>query len=134
MAARKHCASGLIPLLLCETPPILFWRHAFARHRATLRIGCGRTLGDMSMTEALAAWRPRVLSVLRFMTGLLIIQHGLGKIIHFPALPAYADVQPMSLLGAAGFIELIGGALLIIGLFTRPAAFLLSGGAGVGYF
>ena len=88
----------------------------------------------MSMTEALAAWRPRVLSVLRFMTGLLIIQHGLGKIIHFPALPAYADVQPMSLLGAAGFIELIGGALLIIGLFTRPAAFILSGEMAFAYF
>ena len=79
------------------------------------------------MTEALAAWRPRALSVLRFITGLLIIQHGLGKIIHFPALPAYANVQPLSLLGAAGFIELIGGALLILGLFTRPAAFILSG-------
>ncbi len=63
------------------------------------------------MTEALAAWRPRALSVLRFITGLMIIQHGMGKIIHFPAFPAYANVQPLSLLGAAGFIELIGGAL-----------------------
>ena len=86
------------------------------------------------MTEALAAWRPRVLIVLRFITGLLIIQHGLGKIVHFPALPAYANVQPMSLLGAAGFIELIGGALLILGLFTRPAAFILSGEMAFAYF
>ena len=86
------------------------------------------------MTEALAAWRPRALSVLRFITGLLIIQHGLGKIIHFPALPAYANVQPLSLLGAAGFIELIGGALLILGLFTRPAAFILSGEMAFAYF
>jgi len=86
------------------------------------------------MIEALAAWRPRVLSVLRFIAGLLIIQHGLGKIIHFPALPAYANVEPMSLLGAAGFIELIGGALLILGLFTRLAAFILAGEMAFAYF
>lgn len=86
------------------------------------------------MTEALAAWRPRALSVLRFITGLLIIQHGMGKIIHFPAFPAYANVQPLSLLGAAGFIELIGGALLILGLFTQPAAFIVSGEMAVAYF
>ena len=86
------------------------------------------------MTEALAAWRPRALSVLRFITGLLIIQHGMGKIIHFPAFPAYANVQPLSLLGAAGFIELIGGALLILGLFTQPAAFIVSGEMAFAYF
>ena len=86
------------------------------------------------MTEALAAWKPRVLSVLRFIAGLLIIQHGLGKIFHFPALPAYADVQPMSLLGAAGFIELIGGVLFTVGLLTRPVAFILSGFTAVAYF
>jgi putative oxidoreductase len=86
------------------------------------------------MTEALAAWKPRALSVLRIIAGLLIIQHGMGKILHFPALPMYANVQPLSLLGAAGFIELIGGALLILGLFTRPAAFILSGEMAFGYF
>jgi putative oxidoreductase len=86
------------------------------------------------MTEALAAWTPRALSVLRIITGLLIIQHGMGKILHFPVLPAYANVQPMSLIGAAGFIELIGGALLVFGLFTRPAAFILSGEMAFAYF
>ena len=79
------------------------------------------------MTEALAAWSPRVLSILRIITGLLIIEHGMGKIIGFPAFPGYANVQPMSLVGAAGFIELIGGALLILGLCTRPVAFVLAG-------
>jgi putative oxidoreductase len=93
-----------------------------------------RNLGDMSMTETLAAWRPRMLSVLRIVAGLLIIQHGLGKIFHFPVLPAYANVQPMSLLGAAGLIELIGGVLLILGLFTRLAAFILSGEMAFAYF
>jgi putative oxidoreductase len=86
------------------------------------------------MIEKMIAWAPRALSVLRIISGLMIIEHGMGKIFHFPALPAYANVQPLSLLGAAGFIELIGGALLILGLFTQPAAFILSGEMAVGYF
>jgi putative oxidoreductase len=86
------------------------------------------------MVEALAAWAPRALSVLRIITGLMIIEHGMGKIIGFPAYPAYANVQPFSLIGAAGFIELIGGALLIVGLLTRPAAFILSGEMAFAYF
>jgi len=86
------------------------------------------------MNETMAAWAPRALSVLRIITGLMIIEHGMGKLIGFPALPAYANIQPMSLLGAAGFIELIGGALLILGLLTRPAAFILSGEMAVAYF
>jgi putative oxidoreductase len=73
-------------------------------------------------------------SVLRIITGLMIIEHGMGKLLGFPAFPAYANVKPFSLIGAAGFIELIGGALLIIGLLTRPAAFILSGEMAVAYF
>ena len=53
------------------------------------------------MTETLAAWAPRALSLLRIITGLMIIQHGMGKIIGFPVVPAYANVQPLSLIGAA---------------------------------
>ena len=79
------------------------------------------------MLESLAAWRPQALSLLRIITGLLIIQHGMGKIIGFPVVAMYATVKPLSLIGTAGFIELIGGALLIIGLCTRPVAFVLSG-------
>ena len=86
------------------------------------------------MTEALAAWTPRVLSILRIITGLLIIQHGMAKLTGFPAFPAYANVQPFSLIGAAGFIELIGGALLIVGLWTQPVAFILSGEMAFAYF
>ena len=86
------------------------------------------------MTEALAAWAPRALSVLRIVTGLLIIQHGMGKIIGFPVVAMYATVKPMSLIGAAGFIELIGGALLILGLWTRPVAFILAGELAFAYF
>ena len=86
------------------------------------------------MTKTLTAWTPRALSVLRIIAGLMIIQHGLAKLIGFPAVPAFANLQPLSLLGAAGFIELIGGALLVLGLFTQPAAFILSGEMAVAYF
>jgi putative oxidoreductase len=86
------------------------------------------------MNETLAAYTPRALSVLRIVTGLLIIQHGMGKLLGFPALPAYANVQLMSLSGAAGVIELIGGALLILGLWTQPVAFILSGEMAFAYF
>jgi putative oxidoreductase len=86
------------------------------------------------MNETLAAWTPRALSVLRIVAGLLIIQHGMGKLLGFPALPAYANVQLMSLSGAAGVIELIGGALLILGLWTQPVAFILSGEMAFAYF
>jgi putative oxidoreductase len=86
------------------------------------------------MNDTLAAWTPRALSVLRIITGLLIIQHGMGKLLGFPAFPGYANVQLMSLSGAAGVIELIGGALLILGLWTQPAAFILSGEMAFAYF
>lgn len=86
------------------------------------------------MNKTLTAWTPRTLSVLRIITGLMIIQHGMGKILGFPIVPAYANVQPLSLVGAAGFIELIGGALLILGLCTRPVAFLLAGLMAFAYF
>jgi putative oxidoreductase len=130
---RKHSAGGIIPMLLCETPAIFLMRHPFPRRREAIPIGRAN-IGGTIMNEAIAAWRPRALSVLRIITGLMIIQHGMGKIIGFPAFPAYANVQPLSLIGAAGFIELIGGALLILGLLTRPAAFILSGEMAFAYF
>ena len=86
------------------------------------------------MIEALAAWRPRALSVLRIVTGLMIIQHGMAKLLGFPVVASFANLSPFSLIGAAGFIELIGGALLILGLLTQPAAFIISGEMAVAYF
>ena len=86
------------------------------------------------MSETMAAWTPRALSVLRIITGLMIIEHGMAKLIGFPVVAAFANLKPLSLLGAAGFIELIGGALLILGLLTRPAAFILCGEMAVAYF
>jgi putative oxidoreductase len=86
------------------------------------------------MNDTFAAWTPRALSVLRIITGLLIIQHGMAKIIGFPAVAAFAKLEPLSLIGAAGFIELIGGALLILGLWTQPVAFILAGEMAFAYF
>jgi putative oxidoreductase len=75
-----------------------------------------------------------VLSVLRIFTGLALLEHGTGKILGFPAVPSLANVQIGSLTGVAGLIELIGGILFTIGLFTRPVAFILSGFTAVAYF
>jgi putative oxidoreductase len=86
------------------------------------------------MSETFAAWAPRVLSVLRIYTGLVLLAHGTAKIAGFPAVPSFANVQINSLTGASGIIELIGGGLLTIGLLTRPVAFVLSGFAAVAYF
>ena len=75
-----------------------------------------------------------VLSVLRIFTGLELLQHGTGKILGFPAVPTFAHVQIGSLAGMGGLIELVGGILFTIGLFTRPVAFILSGFTAVAYF
>src|SRR5665647_83549 len=94
-------------MLLCKEL-LIFCRDTLSLQPAKrYESNASEALGDTIMTEALAAWRPRALSVLRIITGLLIIQHGMGKIFHFPALPAYANVQPLSLFGAAGFLSLI---------------------------
>jgi putative oxidoreductase len=88
----------------------------------------------------LAKWQPTALSLFRFITGLLLFQFGVAKILKFPVIPdgnAYAflnKVQLNSLSGAAGLIELILGALLLLGLFTRPVAFILAGEMAFAYF
>ncbi|MGH6781055.1 MAG: DoxX family protein [Sphingomonadaceae bacterium] len=83
---------------------------------------------------SLDRYSPIALAALRIMAGLLFLSHGLVKLFGFPA-GAQPGVQPlMSLLGAAAVLELIGGLLIILGLFTRPVAFLLSGQMAVAYF
>ena len=80
-----------------------------------------------------ASWSPRMLSVLRVMTGLLFLEHGTQKLFAFPP-PANPGPALLSLLGAQGIIELVGGVLIIVGLFTRPVAFILAGDMAVAYF
>jgi putative oxidoreductase len=84
-----------------------------------------------------SAWAPRLLSVLRVIAALLFLEHGLQKLAGFPAplpLPAGETVRAFSLLWFAGVIEVVGGVLLTLGLFTRPVAFVLSGEMAVAYF
>ena len=79
-------------------------------------------------------WAPQLLSILRIMAALLLMAHGLMKLFHFPvAQPGAPDPLPTMLLIAA-WIEVLGGALLVLGLFTRPVAFVLSGEMAVAYF
>ena len=75
-----------------------------------------------------------VLSILRIYVGLSLLQHGTGKILGFPVVPNFANVQLSSLSGVGGMIELVGGILFTIGLFTRPVAFILCGFTAVAYF
>jgi len=82
---------------------------------------------------SLQAWTPRMLSVLRIMSALLFLQYGLSKYFGFPANPP-ANFAMFSLIGLAGAIELIGSFLLLIGLFSREAAFIMSGEISVAYF
>jgi len=82
----------------------------------------------------LAVWSPRALSLLRIIAALLFMEHGLMKLAHFPApQPGAPDPLPAILLAAA-WIEVVGGGLIALGLFTRVAAFICSGEMAVGYF
>ena len=82
----------------------------------------------------LETWRPRALAVLRIVTAYLLIPHGTAKLFGAPHQAMFDGLQWNSLMGLAGFLEVAGGALLLIGLFTRPVAFILSGFTAVAYF
>jgi putative oxidoreductase len=78
-------------------------------------------------------WAPRLLSVLRIVTACLFMAHGAQKLLGFPA-PMTSPPALFSLIGLAGALELVGGLLLLVGLFTRPVAFILSGAMAFAYF
>ncbi len=79
-------------------------------------------------------WTPRALALLRIVAAFLFVQHGTAKLFGLPAAPGMGGVPLVSLLGLAGVLEVVGGVLLLVGLFTRPAAFVLSGEMAVAYF
>lgn len=83
--------------------------------------------------DFLRPYTEQILSLLRFMSGLLLLQHGTAKYLNFPTGPMN-NASPMTMGGFAGILELVGGVLLIIGLFTRWTAFILSGMCAVAYF
>jgi putative oxidoreductase len=79
-------------------------------------------------------WNPRLLGVLRIVIGLLFLQHGTAKLLGAPHVAMFDGLQLFSLMGLAGVLELGGGALFALGLFTRPVAFILSGMMATAYF
>jgi putative oxidoreductase len=86
------------------------------------------------MNDLARNWTPRLLSVLRIIAGALFLEHGTAKLLGFPHVEAFATLAQFSLPWIAGVFELVGGFLLLIGLFTRPVAFILSGEMAVAYF
>jgi len=86
----------------------------------------------MTIDRLEADWAPRVLSILRIVAALLFFEHGTAKLLGFP--PSDHSPEVLSLPWVAGALELVGGAFLIVGLFTRPVAFILSGEMAFAYW
>jgi putative oxidoreductase len=99
---------------------------------ASLRTFMGEIMMP-AIDSFLATWSPRVLSILRIIVGLLFLEHGTSKYLSLPVSPS-TGVAPMTLSGINGMIELVGGVLIVLGLFTRPVAFILAGDMAVAYF
>jgi putative oxidoreductase len=86
----------------------------------------------MSLEARLSPYAPQILSIVRIMTALLFLEYGTAKLLGFPDTGRMPDLMTLSWF--AGAIELVGGGLLTVGLFTRFAAFIMSGEMAVGYF
>ncbi len=91
---------------------------------------------DTSIFTRWRSWSPYLLSILRIVAAFLFIQVGTAKVLGFPAavMPGGGTAPITSLPGIAGLIEMVGGTLLLLGLFTRPVAFILSGETAFAYF
>ncbi|WP_442595670.1 DoxX family protein [Parapusillimonas sp. JC17] len=88
----------------------------------------------MSTSASCAVWTPRVLSILRIVSGYMLLLHGTAKLLGAPHVAMFDNLQIASLYGIAGIIELVFGALLLVGLFTRISAFIASGFTAAAYF
>jgi putative oxidoreductase len=84
--------------------------------------------------DGLQDWTPQLLSVLRIVTALLFMQHGSAKLFHVPHQAQFDHLHLLSLIGVQGILEFFGGLLLLLGLFSRPTAFLLAGDMAVAFF
>jgi putative oxidoreductase len=93
-------------------------------------------MNNSSLAARWRSWSPYLLSVLRIVVAFLFMQYGTGKLFGFPAplMPGGGTAPLTSLAGIAGTLEAFGGAFILVGLFTRPVAFLLSGEMAVAYF
>jgi len=81
-----------------------------------------------------ATWTPRAQALLRIVMAYLFLTHGTSKLLGIPHAAAFDNLHVFSLLGLAGIIEVVGSVLLLLGLFTRPAAFIMSGEMAFAYF
>jgi len=88
----------------------------------------------LHLNKHFSAWSPRLLSVMRIVISLLFMSHGGQKLFGFPSDRPFHDFAPFSLLWIAGVLEFFGGLFMLVGLFTRPVAFVLSGEMAVAYF
>ena len=79
-------------------------------------------------------WTPQIHGLLRIVVGFMFLCHGSAKLLGMPHVEGLSGVPLMSLMGLAGVLELVGGGLVCVGLFTKPAAFVLSGEMAVAYF
>lgn len=79
-------------------------------------------------------WSPGSLSILRWVTAYLYLQHGTAKLLHVPHVPMFDQLRVLSLDGVAGMLEIGGSLLLLLGLLTRPVALILSGEMAIAYF
>jgi putative oxidoreductase len=91
------------------------------------------SIPQIGLGATVTSWAPRALSVLRIVAGLLYIEHGMQKLFDFPA-SGHGAVPLLSYSGLTGTLEFVGGLIMIIGLFTRQTAFILSGMMAVAYW
>jgi putative oxidoreductase len=88
----------------------------------------------IDLPQLAVTWQPRLLGLLRIVTALLLLQHGTAKLLGFPHVAMFDTMPYLSLLGAAGVLEFFGGLLLLLGVWTRPVAFILAGEMAFAYF
>src|SRR6478735_4925223 len=88
----------------------------------------------MLSTNALSTWASRTQALLRIVVGFLFLQHATAKLFGYPHVAYFDNLRLFSLEGIAGLIEIVGAPLMILGLFTRPVAFVLSGEMAFAYF
>ena len=91
-------------------------------------------MATTTLTPFQSRWLPRALGALRIVAGYLFVAHGTTKMFQMPYIEMFANVPVLSLAGVAGVLEVVGGTLLILGLLTRPTAFVLSGLMAFAYF
>jgi putative oxidoreductase len=135
LKSRASCAAFCVatrPSICADQGNNLHRRLLSFLNQDTTGAGPVSAFEGQTMDQAFSRFQPVALSLFRFITGLLLLQYGIAKIFKFPVVPMFAKIPP--LITTAGSIELVGGALLMIGLFTRPVAFILSGLMACAYF